>query len=122
MRHLAEASSVIFLMTSSSDGSHVVFKELLLAAWLNKQIVSAVIDFTNNSSLRHAVMAVVEKEPAIMFERQQFLDGLDVLRYHVTYRRGVLPRVKLQQNYLEKMRESMKPFEVLTDTQKGKQC
>ena len=112
-RLLAEAGTVIFLLTSSSDNSHVVFQEILLAAWLEKPIITAVFDQSASTSARHALRAIVAKQPAINFESGHYLEGLDVLRYHVSRVRGVLPRVILQQNYAQKMRDSVKPLDSL---------
>ena len=112
-RLLAEAGTVIFLLTSSSDNSYVVFQEILLAAWLEKQIITAVFDQSASRSARHALRAIVAKQPAINFESRHYLEGLDVLRYHVSRGRGVLPRVILQQNYAQKMRDSLRPIDSL---------
>ena len=118
-RHLAEASMVIFLLTSSSDNSHVVFKEILLAAWLEKEIITAVFDQSATTSARHALRAIVAKQLAINFGRERYLEGLDVLRYHVSHGRGVHPRAILQQNYVQKMRAGVKPLEILLEKNKG---
>ena len=112
-RLLAEAGTVIFLLTSSSDNSYVVFQEILLAAWLEKQIITAAFDQSASTSARHALRAIVAKQPAINFESGHYLEGLDVLRYHVSRGRGVLPRVILQQNYAQKMRDSLRPIDSL---------
>jgi hypothetical protein len=118
-RLVTESATVIFLLTSSSDNSHVVFKEILLAAWLGKQIMIAVFDESALTSARHALRAIVAKQPAINFERERYLEGLDVLRYHVCLRRGVLPRVILQQHYVQKMRDGLKPLEILLAKSQG---
>ena len=118
-RFLAEAATVVFLLTPSSDNSHVVFKEILLAAWLEKQIITAVFDQSASKSARHALRAIVAKQPAINFDRERYLEGLDVLRYHVSRGRGMLPRVILQQHYAQKMREGLKPLETLVDRSQG---
>ena len=109
-RLLAEAATVIFLLTSSSEASHVVFKEILMAAWLDKHMITAVFDRDCITSARCGLKAIVAKQPAINFVRDRYLEGLDVLRYHVTRGRGVMPRVILQQHYVEKMRDGLKPF------------
>lgn len=119
-RLLAEAATVVFLLTLSSESSHVVFKEILLAAWLEKPIITAVFDHSAITSARCALQAIVAKQPAVNFGRERYLEGLDVLRYHVTRGRGVMPKVILQQHYVQKMRDGLKTLETLQQTDQGR--
>ena len=118
-RLLAEAATVVFLLTPSSDNSHVVFRELLLAAWLEKQIITAVFDRSAATSARHALRAIIAKHPAIDFEGDRCLEGLEILRYHVSRRRRVQPKVILQEHYIQKMRNGLKPLETLLERRQG---
>lgn len=118
-RLLAEASTVVFLLTSSSDNSHVVFQDILLAVWLKKELITALFDPDALTSARHSLRAVVAKQPAINFERDHYLEGLDLLRYHICHGRGLLPKVVLQQHYLQKMRNGLKPLASLLENNQG---
>ena len=114
-RFLAEAATVVFLLTPSSDNSHVVFKEMLSAAWLEKKIITAVFDRSATTSLRHVLRAIIAKQPAIDFETDRCLEGLEVLRYHISRGRKVQPRVMLQEHYVQKMRNGLKPLDTLLE-------
>ena len=110
---------MVFLLTPSSDNSHVVFKEMVLAAWLEKKIITAVFDRSATTSLRHMLRAIIAKQPAIDFETDRCLEGLEVLRYHIIRGRKAQPRVMLQEHYVQKMRNGLKPLETLLERSQG---
>ena len=118
LRYVAEASTVLFILTSSAESSQFIFKELLLVAWLDKPIITAV--FSNPwQTMKLALKAIIARKPAINFGKNEFLDGLDVLRYHVMPSR-CQPRAILQYQYLQKVRNGVKPLEAMVTKAIGK--
>lgn len=116
-RYLAEAAMVIFVMTSSTEKSNFIFRELSFVAWLGKPIITAV--FRNSwKTSRHSLKAIIGKKSAISFERNRCLDGLEILRYHVTPSR-CQPRAKLHQQYTHKVLNGIKPLESLVSEIEG---
>ncbi|WAR23290.1 hypothetical protein MAR_036959 [Mya arenaria] len=108
---IAMATHVIVIVTEAAANSPFVFHEVLFADWLGKKLVSAV--FKNIwMGLRPAMKAVLGECPAIDFETKMYSESLDVLEHHIKPLRRV-PGVVLEQAYLNKMAEGLKPFEAL---------
>lgn len=104
-RYLSEAATVVFIMSSSTERSHFVFKELLLVAWLDKPILTAVFRNSWNAS-RYSLKAILGEKPAIQFARSMYLEGLEILRYHVTPSQ-LQTRAIFQRQYIQKMRDGI---------------
>ncbi|XP_046558492.1 uncharacterized protein LOC124267578 isoform X1 [Haliotis rubra] len=108
---IATATHVIVLMTEASTGSPFVFHEVLFADWLGKKLVTSM--FKNVwTNLRVSLKAVLGECPAIDFETKMYTESLDVLEHHIKPLRRV-PGVVLEQTYLNKMADGLKPLEVL---------
>ena len=64
------------------------------------------------SSLWPAHRSIVGECPAVDFETKMYNESLDVLEHHIKPLRRV-PGVVLEQSYLNKMAEGLKPLEML---------
>lgn len=114
---VAMATQVIVLLTEAATGSPFVFHEVLFADWLGKKLVSAM--FKNVwSTLRASLKAVLGECPAVDFETKMYNESLDVLEHHIKPLRRV-PGVVLEQSYLNKMAEGLKPLEMLAYSRNG---
>ena len=116
-RYLSEAATVIFIMSSSTERSHFAFKELLLVAWLDKPILSAVFKNSWNDT-RYSMKAILGQKPAVNFTTNMYLEGLEVLRYHVTPSQS-RTRAIFQQQYVQNMRDGVKSLESLVSNKTG---
>ncbi|XP_060600078.1 uncharacterized protein LOC132753608 isoform X2 [Ruditapes philippinarum] len=116
---MATATHVVVLVTEAAAASPFVFHEVLFADWLGKKLVSAV--FKNVwPNLRHSLKAVLGECPAIDFETKMYNESLDVLEHHIKPLRRV-PGVVLEQAYLNKMADGLKPLEALAYSRNGMQ-
>lgn len=114
---MATATHVIVLMSDAACTSPFVFHEVLFADWLGKKIVTAM--FKNVwHNLRPSLKAVLGDCPAIDFETKMYNESLDVLQHHIKPLRRV-PGVVLEQSYLTKMAEGLKPLEALAYSRNG---
>lgn len=116
-RYISEAAIVVFIMSSSTERSHFAFKELLLVAWLDKPIITAVFKNSWNDA-RYSMKAILGQKPAINFTRNMYLEGLEVLRYHVTPSQ-CQTRAIFQQQYVQNMRDGVKSLESLVSNKTG---
>ncbi|XP_041357915.1 uncharacterized protein LOC121374871 isoform X2 [Gigantopelta aegis] len=111
---VASATHVIVIFTEAAAVSPFVFHEVLFADWLGKKLVTAM--FKNIwTSLRVSLKAVLGDCPAIDFETKMYTESLDVLEHHIKPLRRV-PGVVLEQAYLNKMADGLKPLELLATT------
>ncbi|RUS76883.1 hypothetical protein EGW08_015352, partial [Elysia chlorotica] len=114
---LATASHVVVVMTDAASGSPFIFHEVLFADWLGKKLVTAM--FKNVwTGLRASLKAVLGDCPAVDFESQMYPESLDVLEHQIKPLRRV-PGVVLEQTYLNKMADGLKPLEVLASSRGG---
>ncbi|KAH3695774.1 uncharacterized protein LOC127862224 isoform X2 [Dreissena polymorpha] len=116
---MATAAHVIVLVTEAAAASPFVFHEILFADWLGKKLVSVV--FKNIwIHMRPTLKAVLGECPAIDFETKMYTESLDVLEHHIKPLRRV-PGVILEQAYLNKMADGLKPLEALGQSSNGTQ-
>ncbi|XP_013421017.1 uncharacterized protein LOC106181240 [Lingula anatina] len=109
--HLAQATYALIIMTDAATNSPFVFHEVLFADWLGKKLVVSM--FRNTwFSLRPALRAVLGEVPAVDFETKMYPESMDVLEHHMKPIRSV-PGVVLEQSYLNKMADGLKPFGIL---------
>ncbi|KAK7485320.1 hypothetical protein BaRGS_00023419 [Batillaria attramentaria] len=115
--HIATATHVVVLMTDALTSSPFIFHEVLFADWLGKKIVTAM--FKNVwTNMRYSLKAVLGECPAVDFETKMYAESLDVLEHHIKPLRRV-PGVVLEQTYLNKMADGLKPLEMLASTRNG---
>ncbi|KAK3579113.1 hypothetical protein CHS0354_022133 [Potamilus streckersoni] len=115
--NIATVTNVIVLLSEAAASSLFVFHEVLFSDWLGKKLVTAV--FKNVwFSLRPSLKAVLGDCPAIDFETKMYTESLDVLEHHIKPLRRV-PGVVLEQSYLTKMAEGLKPLEMLAYSRNG---
>lgn len=115
--HMATATHVIVILTDAATLSPFVFHEVLFADWLGKRIVTAM--FKNVwPGLRPSLKAILGDCPAIDFETKMYNESLDVLEHHIKPLRRV-PGVVLEQSYLNKMSDGLKPLESLALVKNG---
>ncbi|XP_077869886.1 uncharacterized protein LOC100370582 isoform X2 [Saccoglossus kowalevskii] len=113
--HVATAKHVIVVLTEAAASSPFVFHEVLFADWLGKTLVTAM--FKNVwPKLRPSVKAVLGECPAIDFETKMYAESMDVLEHQIKPLRKV-PGVVLEQAYLNRMAEGLKPLQVLATSQ-----
>ncbi|XP_077991406.1 uncharacterized protein LOC144445654 [Glandiceps talaboti] len=109
--HVATAKHIIVVMTDASASSPFVFHEVLFADWLGKTLVTAM--FKNVwSKLRPSVKAVLGECPAVDFETKMYSESMDVLEHQIKPLRKV-PGVVLEQAYLNRMADGLKPLQIL---------
>ncbi|XP_021372208.1 uncharacterized protein LOC110462547 isoform X1 [Mizuhopecten yessoensis] len=114
---MATSSQVVVLLTEASTTSPFVFHEVLFADWLGKKLVTAM--FKNVwTNFRASLKAVLGECPSVDFETKMYNESLDVLEHHIKPLRRV-PGVVLEQAYLNKMAEGLKPLEVLGTVSPG---
>ncbi|KAL8577416.1 hypothetical protein ACOMHN_021596 [Nucella lapillus] len=108
---IATATHVVVLMTDAMMSSPFIFHEVLFGDWLGKKLVTAM--FKNVwGALRFSLKAVLGECPAVDFETKMYAESLDVLEHHIKPLRRV-PGVVLEQTYLNKMADGLKPLEQL---------
>ncbi|KAJ8305059.1 hypothetical protein KUTeg_017387 [Tegillarca granosa] len=114
---IALATHVIVIMTGAVLASPFVFHEVLFADWLGKKLVTAM--FKNVwKEIRPSLKAVLGDCPAVDFETKMYGESLDVLQHHIKPLRRV-PGVVLEQAYLNKMADGLKPLEHLVIDRNG---
>ncbi|KAK6188573.1 hypothetical protein SNE40_004721 [Patella caerulea] len=114
---IATASHVVVVMTEAATSSPFVYHEALFADWLGKKLVTAM--FKNTwTNLRPSAKAVLGDCPAIDFANKLYSESLDVLEHHIKPLRRV-PGVVLEQAYLNKMAEGLKPFHEISSIGNG---
>ncbi|XP_067936086.1 uncharacterized protein [Watersipora subatra] len=111
---MASCNYVLLVLTEHATSSPFVFHEMLFADWLGKKIIVAL--FKNDwLNLRPSMKAVIGECLAVDFERNLYSDGMDVLEHHLKPLRA-LPGVVLEQSYLNKMAEGLRPLAQLAAT------
>ncbi|CAH1775095.1 unnamed protein product [Owenia fusiformis] len=111
--HMAAATYVLVLLTDATTGSPFVFHEVLFADWLGKKLVTAM--FKNTwPTLRPVLKAILGECPSVDFETKMYTESMDVLEHHIKPLRSVAG-VVLEQSYLNKMAEGLKPLGVLAN-------
>ncbi|XP_070556789.1 uncharacterized protein [Ptychodera flava] len=109
--HVATAKHIVVVMTEAAASSPFVFHEVLFADWLGKTIVTAM--FKNVwPKLRPSIKAVLGECPAVDFETKMYTESMDVLEHQIKPLRKV-PGVVLEQAYLNRMADGLKPLQVL---------
>ncbi|KAI8773493.1 CAunnamed protein product [Biomphalaria glabrata] len=105
---IATASQVIIIMTEEASTSPFVYQEVMFADWLGKKITVALFKNIWNT-LRSSLKAILGQCPAVDFENEMYAESLDILQYHIQPVRHV-PAVVLEQSYLNRMTDGVKPF------------
>ncbi|CAH1255351.1 Hypp1518 [Branchiostoma lanceolatum] len=114
---IAGCKNILVLLTEAAATSPFVFNEVVFAEWLNRTIVTAL--FKNMwCKLRPAMKAILGENPAIDFETKMYTDSMDVLEHQVRPLRKV-SGIVLEQAYLNRMAEGLKPLQVLAAPQSG---
>ncbi|XP_071510154.1 uncharacterized protein [Diadema antillarum] len=112
--HVAAAKHILILMTDAASVSPFVFHEILFADWLGKTLVTAM--FKNSwEKLRPSLKAVIGDCTAIDFETKMYTEAMDILEHQIKPLKRV-PGVVLEQSYLNRMMEGLKPLQVLATT------
>lgn len=111
---IAAAKHILILMTDGASVSPFVFHEVLFADWLGKTLVTAM--FKNSwEKLRPSLKAVLGECTAIDFETKMYTEAMDILEHQIKPLKRV-PGVVLEQTYLNRMMEGLKPLQVLATT------
>ena len=98
-------------MTTAAAPSLFVYNEILFADWLEKPIM--VLMFNNSwTSFRPSVQAILGGCSSVDFENRLYSESLDVLMYHIKPLRH-MPAVILEQDFLNRMIDGLKPLKVL---------
>lgn len=100
-------------MTAGAATSLFVYNEVLFADWLGKPIVVALME-NSWDKLRPCLQVILGNVAAVNFEGKPHADSMDVLVYHLKPLKN-LP-VILEQDYLDRMEEGVKPLKVLLAT------
>ncbi|XP_038057183.1 uncharacterized protein LOC119728850 [Patiria miniata] len=112
---IATAKHVIILLTEGATASPFIFHEVLFADWLGKSLVTVM--FKNVwQKMRPSLKAVIGEFPAVDFETKMYSESMDILEHHIKPLRKV-PGVVLEQTYLNRMSEGLKPLQVLAASQ-----
>ncbi|XP_033125787.1 uncharacterized protein LOC117123861 [Anneissia japonica] len=114
---MAQAKNIIVLLTEASISSPFVFHEVLFADWLGKTLVTVMLKNVW-SKMRPSLKAVLGECPAIDFETKMYSDGMDILQHHIKPLRKV-PGVVLEQSYLNRMSDGLKPLQILAASTNG---
>jgi len=102
---------VIILLSTAAASSLFVYNEVLFADWLGKPLVVAMA--TNSwDKLRPNMQAILGSCPAVNFEGNPDAESMDILLYHLKPFRK-MPAVILEQAFLDRMVEGLKPLRVL---------
>lgn len=109
--HLAACSHVIILLSTAAATSLFVYNEVLFADWLGKPFVVAMAA-NSWDKLRPNMQAILGSCPAVNFEGDPYEDNIDILLYHLKPFRN-MPAVILEQDFLDRMVEGLKPLRVL---------
>ena len=109
--HIAACSHMIVLLSTTAASSLFVYNEVMFADWLRKAFV--VVMVTNSwDKLRPAMQAILGDCPAVNFETEPAHESMDILLYHLRPFRN-MPAVILEQDFLDRMVEGLKPLRVL---------
>ena len=109
--HLATSSHVIILLSTAAASSLFVYNEVLFADWLGKPFVVAMAA-NSWDKLRPNMQAILGSCPAVNFEGNRYEESMDILLYHLKPFRN-MPAVILEQAFLDRMVEGLKPLRVL---------
>lgn len=109
--HLASSSHVIVLLSTAAATSLFVYNEVLFADWLGKPLLVAM---TANSwdKLRPNLQAILGSCPAVNFQDNLYEDSVAILLYRLKPFRN-MPAVILEQEFLDRMFEGLKPLRVM---------
>ena len=114
--HMATCHSVVVVMTIASASSLFVYNEIMFAEWLGKPVVVAM--FSNSwANIRPSVQSILGGCPSVDFENSLYSNSLDVLMYHLKPLRH-MPAVILEQDFLDRMADGVKPLKVLVSLSK----
>ena len=112
---MSSATHLLVLLTDSVTSSPFIHNEVLFGDWLGKKIVTAM--FKNCwSSLRPSLKAVLGDCPAVDFESQMYTDSIALIEHHVKPMR-VMPGIVLEQSYLNRMADGIRPLAEIADVQ-----
>ena len=109
--HLAASSHAIILLSNAAATSLFVYNEVLFADWLGKPFVVAMAA-NSWDKLRPNMQAILGRCPAVNFEGNAYDESVDILLYHLKPFRN-MPAVILEQEFLDRMVEGLKPLRVL---------
>lgn len=109
--HLASSNHVIILLSTAAATSLFVYNEILFADWLGKPLLVAM---TANSweKLRPNLQAILGSCPAVNFQDNLYEDSVAILLYRLKPFRN-MPAVILEQEFLDRMFEGLKPLRVM---------
>ena len=110
--HLSTCSHVIILLSDAAATSLFVYNEVLFADWLGKPFV-VVMAANSWTKLRPNMQAILGSCPAVNFECRPYEESMDILSYHLKPFRN-MPAVILEQEFLDRMVEGLKPLRVLS--------
>ncbi|XP_033645107.1 uncharacterized protein LOC117304656 [Asterias rubens] len=112
---IASAKHVIVVLTDAATSSPFIFHEVLFADWLGKSLVTVM--FKNVwKKMRPSLKSVLGEFPAIDFETKMYGESMDILEHQIKPLRKVAG-VVLEQTYLNRMSEGLKPLQVLAASQ-----
>lgn len=109
--HLASSSHVIIILSNAAATSLFIYNEVLFADWLGKPFVVAMAANSWNK-LRPNMQAILGSCPAVDFESRPYEESMDILLYHLKPFRN-MPAVILEQEFLDRMADGLKPLRVL---------
>ena len=102
---------MIILLSTAAASSLFVYNEVLFADWLGKPFVVAMAA-NSWDKLRPNMQAILGRCPAVNFEGNPHEESMDILLYHLKPIRN-MPAVILEQEFLDRMVEGLKPLRVL---------
>jgi len=102
---------VIILLSTAAATSLFVYNEVLFADWLGKPFVVAMAA-NSWDKLRPNMQAILGSCPSVNFEGNSYEESMDILLYHLKPFRN-MPAVILEQEFLDRMVEGLKPLRVL---------
>ena len=102
---------MIVLLSTAAATSLLVYNEVLFADWLGKPLLVAM---TANSwdKLRPNLQAILGSCPAVNFQDNLYEDSVAILLYRLKPFRN-MPAVILEQEFLDRMFEGLKPLRVM---------
>ena len=109
--HLASCGHVIILLSTAAASSLFVYNEVLFADWLGKPFVVAMAA-NSWDKLRPNMQAILGSCPAVNFEGGPYEESMDILLYHLKPSRN-MPAVILEQEFLDRMVEGLRPLRIL---------
>lgn len=110
---MSSATHLLVLLTESAATSPFVHNEVLFGDWLGKKLISAMFRSCWDS-LRPTLRAVLGECPSVDFESQMYAEGIDLLEHHVKPMR-VMPGIVLEQAYLNRMADGIRPLAAIAD-------